>query len=931
MIGGECTACSRKKQWGLQTKLKVNEPGDINEQEADRIADQVMATQVDPAVSGALPRIQRFTGQPTGQMDAAPASVDQTLSSPGRPLEPALRQDMEQRFGHDFSRVRVHTGAGAEQSVRDVNARAYTVGRDVVFGRSQFTPGTHEWRRLLAHELTHVMQQSGASGFPTVQREVDPQMREPPRDPPSLFTLFVADPRKSTDKAFARKQGQVDAARIQINGRLDTEERQLLNAKLAFFRGDAKEIYVELIRPVLRANEEIEMPAENFAIQSYVFADDKGLKTSEDFARRKAREMGERIRRTGRPSRDDRLEIQGMLNFFTGEAKEVYAQEVNETAEKRDPRISRTVQDAVDELDRESPRERVLTSNVLSAANYDPKRGLRQWALELKAIPHRGQGNYLLAFFAELGGRHVFEEPSEGGPAPGVGRRMADVFIKKLAKQGVMVMDLATLQSLHEMEIYEKDKQFQVDINPYHIYDWKRTLGQVAKPFVEVIEVVIHFVPVVGQAVGALEALYGRTLLTGEKLTGWERLLGVLPYAGKLLRAGRTGVTTIFRIARESGISTRAAFRLLRNLDALAEDEKRLREIKRIVDTGEQLSAEHQNLLRSAIRRLKPLEEEAQAAGVAPKAEKTLAQSEEAKPTAPVAPAAPAIKAPAPGTVLAEEPVSGNHAVKATPEGIKLCSPLPCKLVRDVYKKELTPKQVERLQHAENNRLVNPRAAVDEAAEVREELEAERLMFPDEQVPRDRRTVTQYQRDLARRGLMDDSRLGRIVKRVFARKIERVLPPTTSVELVAVEGSEAGIAQGRAAVRPGTIVNPEVEARIDLPNVVRKKAGLHVPGRGESRIPGSFKPDDIEFLAGDTYRFKDHKEVSTIWKDSFYSSEAARPKIRALLFRDLDIARALQPNCKGFAFTTNSKELAELIASEIGKLPKEARELLHAP
>ena len=165
LAGGECEECSKKKRFGLQTKLKVNEPGDIYEQEADRIADQVMATPAHSAVSGAPPRIQRFSGQSTGQMDAAPASVDQALASPGRPLEPALRQDMEQRFGHDFSRVRVHSGAAAEQSARDVNAHAYTVGHDIVFGAGRFAPGTHEGRRLIAHELTHVVQQSGADSI----------------------------------------------------------------------------------------------------------------------------------------------------------------------------------------------------------------------------------------------------------------------------------------------------------------------------------------------------------------------------------------------------------------------------------------------------------------------------------------------------------------------------------------------------------------------------------------------------------------------------------------------------------------------------------------------------------------------------------------------------------------------------------------------
>ena len=76
---GECEECRKKKRLGLQTKLKVNEPGDIYEQEADRIADQVMAIPAHPAASGAPPRIQRLSGQSNGQMQAAPTIVEQAL------------------------------------------------------------------------------------------------------------------------------------------------------------------------------------------------------------------------------------------------------------------------------------------------------------------------------------------------------------------------------------------------------------------------------------------------------------------------------------------------------------------------------------------------------------------------------------------------------------------------------------------------------------------------------------------------------------------------------------------------------------------------------------------------------------------------------------------------------------------------------------
>ena len=178
-LTGKCADCTSKKR--LQTKLAIGASNDPLEHEADRVADQVVAAPANPAVSDAALRIQRFTGQPNSPAPtAAPASVNHALASPGRPLGPELRQDMEQRFGHDFSRVRVHSGAEAEQSTRDVNANAYTVGHDMVFAAQRFAPGTHEGQRLIAHELAHVVQQTGgdAVSSPFLQRQPAPQTRQ---------------------------------------------------------------------------------------------------------------------------------------------------------------------------------------------------------------------------------------------------------------------------------------------------------------------------------------------------------------------------------------------------------------------------------------------------------------------------------------------------------------------------------------------------------------------------------------------------------------------------------------------------------------------------------------------------------------------------------------------------------------------------------
>ena len=170
---GECAECARKRRLGLQTQLRINTPGDSFEREADRVADRVMAPEAPGAIRHAPPQIQRAAAaqSPVGQAEAVPASVGQALSGPGQPLEPALRQDMAERIGHDFSRVRVHTDGAAARSARELNAHAYTVGRDVVFGAGQFAPDTSAGRRLLAHELTHVVQQEGG-GHPQLQRQM---------------------------------------------------------------------------------------------------------------------------------------------------------------------------------------------------------------------------------------------------------------------------------------------------------------------------------------------------------------------------------------------------------------------------------------------------------------------------------------------------------------------------------------------------------------------------------------------------------------------------------------------------------------------------------------------------------------------------------------------------------------------------------------
>ncbi|HRI15067.1 MAG TPA: DUF4157 domain-containing protein [Verrucomicrobiota bacterium] len=249
-MAGECEECSKQQRSGLQAKLKVNEPGDIYEQEADRIADQVMAAPAHTAVSSAPPRIQRVSAPSTGKLEAASVSVDVALASPGRPLDAALRQYMEQRFGHEFSRVRVHHDAAAADSASEVDAHAYTVGHDIVFGAQQFSPDTRRGRQLLAHELAHVVQQGCARG--------EVVRRKPATDTQHLAeTLpgpqpFAPDPSRRNDQRFALKQAEEDLTWLQARDQLSAAEKDAIMTRRDFFEGAARSAYVEKIAPMLK-------------------------------------------------------------------------------------------------------------------------------------------------------------------------------------------------------------------------------------------------------------------------------------------------------------------------------------------------------------------------------------------------------------------------------------------------------------------------------------------------------------------------------------------------------------------------------------------------------------------------------------------------------------------------------------------------------
>ena len=193
----------------LQRKLAIGSSTDPLEAEADRVAEQVTAEQI-PAAGSSAPlgrvsgngkdwtaqrkcacggdagsadlcsecsrkKLQRSAVEPskTGEAGIFPPIVRKVLRSPGQALDEATRAYFEPRFGRNFGGVRIHSGPDATESARAINARAYTVGQHLVFGEGEFNPAVLSGRRLLAHELTHTIQQLdglGANATGVVQR-----------------------------------------------------------------------------------------------------------------------------------------------------------------------------------------------------------------------------------------------------------------------------------------------------------------------------------------------------------------------------------------------------------------------------------------------------------------------------------------------------------------------------------------------------------------------------------------------------------------------------------------------------------------------------------------------------------------------------------------------------------------------------------------
>lgn len=165
---------------------KVRRVPDVDplEQEAESVAaDLTRGATHDPMISSGPPRISRLGTAPGTGVSPDNRTHDLVrgpLSRPGRPLDAATRAYFEPRFRRDFGDVRIHSDGEAAESARALGARAYTIGNEVAFARGNFAPATADGRRLLGHELAHVVQQSGAASALQCAPETDEEEEEEP-------------------------------------------------------------------------------------------------------------------------------------------------------------------------------------------------------------------------------------------------------------------------------------------------------------------------------------------------------------------------------------------------------------------------------------------------------------------------------------------------------------------------------------------------------------------------------------------------------------------------------------------------------------------------------------------------------------------------------------------------------------------------------
>jgi hypothetical protein len=233
----------------LKPKLRISQPGDADEVEADRIADGVVSSPASATLQSkcscagggtTCPECEgKEVGPATGihRKATSVASGNESISDelikslgPGQALDSSSRAQMESRFGHDFSKVRMHADARASESAQAVDAVAYAAGQHIVFGAGQYAPHTAAGRHLLAHELAHVLH------------------RDEGRLHRQSSGVKLGQPTISTDRQAARRKGE-ELRKVIESGKWEATTDLQLTHWLDFFEGEALSDFIVSVSP----------------------------------------------------------------------------------------------------------------------------------------------------------------------------------------------------------------------------------------------------------------------------------------------------------------------------------------------------------------------------------------------------------------------------------------------------------------------------------------------------------------------------------------------------------------------------------------------------------------------------------------------------------------------------------------------------------
>jgi HEAT repeat protein len=210
-----------------QPNLAIGQVDSPLEHQADRMAEQVMRKESDASLAAAPAQVSPTTRTAAGEVNGRVASEIRSLSGGGAPLPESSRAFFESRLGHDFGAVRIHSDDRSAKLARSVDARAFTLGRDIVFGAGEYSPQTGEGTRLLAHELTHVAQQRSSQAIIQRQptRPVTPYSTNPALDETYEQLEIVREGQLPLELSKLPKNRALD-----FQGRMDLEFKRKLDA-----------------------------------------------------------------------------------------------------------------------------------------------------------------------------------------------------------------------------------------------------------------------------------------------------------------------------------------------------------------------------------------------------------------------------------------------------------------------------------------------------------------------------------------------------------------------------------------------------------------------------------------------------------------------------------------------------------------------------